>query len=121
MSSDDFDGTQDYNEGVAREYARGTCPHLHITIQGNDETGLRSLVCHDCGYRLTRRLTAEGYVYSLHPDYHETDPLDDGDRDPLDDGDRDGGALEDANDDAMDRWARHYDELDGAPENEDDR
>jgi hypothetical protein len=35
--------------------------------------------------------------------------------------DRDGGALEDANEDAMEKWAEYYDDLDGAPENDDDR
>lgn len=34
---------------------------------------------------------------------------------------REAGQLDDANDDAMDRWARRYDELNGAPENEEDR
>lgn len=47
--------------------------------------------------------------------------VNDDDRDRLDDADRDGGALEDANDEALDRWARRYDELDGAPESEEDR
>jgi hypothetical protein len=46
------------------------------------------------------------------------DPTDD---DPLDDLDRDGDAMEDASDEDFDRWARAYDELDGAPESEDDR
>ena len=41
--------------------------------------------------------------------------------DPIDAGDADGGALEDAGADAMDRWARRYDDLNGAPENEEDR
>ena len=39
--------------------------------------------------------------------------------DPLDTLDRDGGPLEDADEEAMDRWARAYDELDGAPESDD--
>jgi len=43
------------------------------------------------------------------------------DRDPLDEGDRDGGELEDANEEAMARWAERYDELNGAPENDGDR
>lgn len=42
-------------------------------------------------------------------------------RDPLDELDRDGGGLEDASDDALDLWARRYDELDGAPESDEDR
>lgn len=42
-------------------------------------------------------------------------------RDPLDELDRDGGALEDADDEAMDRWAERYDDLNGAPENDEDR
>ena len=37
-------------------------------------------------------------------------------RDPVDETDRDGGELEDANEDAMDRWAERYDDLNGAPE-----
>lgn len=41
--------------------------------------------------------------------------------DPLNDRDRDGGALEDADEDAMGTWAQRYDELNGAPENDDDR
>ena len=40
---------------------------------------------------------------------------------PLDEQDRDGGPLEDANDEAMDRWAHAYDDLNGAPENDGDR
>lgn len=41
--------------------------------------------------------------------------------DPLDEQDRDGGALEDADEEAMERWAEMYDELNGAPESEEDR
>ncbi len=41
--------------------------------------------------------------------------------DPLDESDRDGGELEDANDEAMERWAEAYDDLNGAPENDEDR
>jgi hypothetical protein len=40
--------------------------------------------------------------------------------DSLDNMDRDGGQLEDASEDAMITWARHYDDLNGAPENEED-
>jgi hypothetical protein len=42
-------------------------------------------------------------------------------RDPIDEGDRDGGALEDADVDALSRWAEAYDDLNGAPENDEDR
>jgi predicted ATP-dependent serine protease len=41
--------------------------------------------------------------------------------DPLDETDRDGGQLEDADEAAMQLWAELYDELNGAPENEEDR
>lgn len=43
------------------------------------------------------------------------------DRDPIDEEDRDGGEFEDADQDAMDRWADTYDDLNGTPENEGDR
>jgi hypothetical protein len=46
---------------------------------------------------------------------------DDDPGDILDDGDRDGGQLEDANNEALRRWAERYDDLNGAPENEEDR
>lgn len=42
-------------------------------------------------------------------------------QDPLDDLDRDGGQMEDANDEAYEQWAEQYDDLNGAPENEEDR
>ena len=45
----------------------------------------------------------------------------DDDIDPLDDSDRDGGPLEDADDATMDRWARRYEDFNGAPESEEDR
>lgn len=90
------------------------CDHLRVNLKGNDETGLQSISCGDCGRQLTRRFDASGtgYVYELHPDERA---------DALDGFDRDGGALEDADAAAMDRWARAYDELNGAPENDDDR
>lgn len=31
------------------------------------------------------------------------------------------GQMHDASDEALDRWARRYDELNGAPDNEEDR
>jgi len=43
------------------------------------------------------------------------------DYDPLDEMDRDGAAMEDADDEAYERWADRYDDLNGAPEDEEDR
>lgn len=45
----------------------------------------------------------------------------DEERDALDDLDRDGGALEDASPEDFERWADAYDDLNGAPESEEDR
>lgn len=42
-------------------------------------------------------------------------------RDPLDELDRDGGQLEDASEDDLKQWAHCYDDLNGAPENDEDR
>ena len=41
--------------------------------------------------------------------------------DPLDEKDRDGGALEEVSDEDLQIWAERYEELNGAPENDDDR
>lgn len=54
-----------------------------------------------------------------HPGYDDDSQYPE--NDPLDNGDSDGGALEDANETAMDTWARHYDDLNGAPESDEDR
>lgn len=45
----------------------------------------------------------------------------DDDYDPLDEMDRDGAAMEDADDEAYEKWAECYDDLNGAPENDEDR
>lgn len=55
--------------------------------------------------------------------YEGLNPLKGGEEavDPIDEGDNDGGAMSDASEADMGRWAERYDDLNGAPESDEDR
>jgi hypothetical protein len=53
------------------------CRHGRINLLGNEETGLRSARCEDCGIRMVRRPAADGsreWDYFPAPTDRETAP-----------------------------------------------
>lgn len=63
---DDFErsyGTTIDHDDAETLALRRACRHKHIVLIGNEETGLRSIRCEDCGQPMTRRTENGQYVY----------------------------------------------------------